>query len=242
MCFTFAQQQSPLAMPEDTLANYPFPLTKVSGDLIESELHRLRTTCAAEGTFPVIIGDRESAERLIELWEEPFDHDAELARASQLSPEQWFEERRQEEDEYLLDESQDEIHPDGTAPMTQLTIGHDHRGRPKSEVFIATIPTSDSTTVPVFLRFGDWNACPSPHVHMAMARYWRERYGAEIATLSSDVVEFTVSRPPADDAQAMELAWQQYLYCADLVDQGVGSVATLAQALKGSTHWYFWWD
>ena len=229
-------------MPEDALANYPFPLTRISGDCIESELQRLRTACAPQGKVPVIIGDRESAERLIEFWDEPFDHDIELARSTQLSPDQWFADRRQDEDEYLLDESQDEVHPAGTSPMTQLTIGHDHRGRPKSEVFIATIPTSDSSAIPVFLRFGDWNACPSPHVHMAMARYWRDRFGAEIATLSSDVVEFTVSRPPSDDVQALELAWQQYLYCADIVDQGVGSVATLALALRHSTRWYFWWD
>jgi hypothetical protein len=77
---------------------------------------------------------------------------------------------------------------------------------------------------------------------MAVARYWRDRFGAEIAAVSSDVVEFTVSRPPSDDAQALELAWQQYLYCADIVDQGVGSVATLAQSLRHSTRWYFWWD
>ncbi|TLD72557.1 DUF4253 domain-containing protein [Phragmitibacter flavus] len=229
-------------MPEDTLADYPFPLTRLSGDHIESDLLRIRSVGASLGTIPVIIGDRESAERLIELWDEPFDHDAELARSSELSPEQWFADRRQEEDEYLLDASQDEIHPDGTAPMTHLTIGSDHRGRPKSEVFIATIPTADSSAVPIFLRFGDWNACPSPHVHTAMARYWRDRFGAEIATLSSDVIEFTVARPPADDTQALELAWQQYLYCSDIVDQGVGSVATLAKALRHSTRWYFWWD
>lgn len=179
---------------------------------------------------------------MIELWGEPFDHDNEIARSAQLSPDQWFADRRQDEDEYLLDESQDEVHPAGTSPMTQLTIGHDHRGRPKPEVFIATVPTTDSSAIPVFMRFGDWNACPPPHVHMAMARYWRDRFGAEIATLSSDVMEFTVSRPPSDDAQALELAWQQYLYCADIVDQGVGSVATLAQALRHSTRWYFWWD
>lgn len=229
-------------MPEDALANYPFPLTRISGDHVESELQRLRAACAAQGTVPVIIGDRESAGRLIELWGEPFDHDNEIARSAQLSPDQWFADRRQDEDEYLLDESQDEVHPAGTSPMTQLTIGHDHRGRPKPEVFIATVPTTDSSAIPVFMRFGDWNACPPPHVHMAMARYWRNRFGAEIATLSSDVMEFTVSRPPSDDAQALELAWQQYLYCADIVDQGVGSVATLAQALRHSTRWYFWWD
>jgi hypothetical protein len=229
-------------MPEDPLANYPFPLSRFPGDRVEGELLRLRSACAALGTIPVIIGEQECAERLIESWDQPFDHNAELARSIQFSPEAWFAKRREEYHEDLLDEDQEEAPPEGAAPMTQLTIGHDYDGQPRSEVFIATVPTADSTAVPVFLRFGDWNDCPSPHIHTAMARYWKERYGAEIATLSSDVVEFTVARPPSDDVQAMELAWQQYLYCADIVVQGVGSVATLAQALRRSTRWFFWWD
>lgn len=40
----------------------------------------------------------------------------------------------------------------------------------------------------------------------------------------------------------MRLAWEQYWYFADFVDQGVQSVANLAGALFGGSIWYFWWD
>jgi hypothetical protein len=40
----------------------------------------------------------------------------------------------------------------------------------------------------------------------------------------------------------MALAWEQYWYCLDIVDQGVGSVSALAATLLNSTYWYFWWD
>ncbi len=162
--------------------------------------------------------------------------------AESFSPAEWFAEQREQEEEFVLDDSQMEIHPNGTGAMTHLTIGYDHQNKPHAEIFIATLPTGDSAAIPVHLRLGDWNSCPSPHVHMALARYWWKRFGAQIATVSADVVEYTVERPPADDAEAMELAWEQYLYCCDIVDQGVGSVATLAQALRHSTRWYFWWD
>jgi hypothetical protein len=224
------------------LADFPFPVVSVVGDRVEAELARLRQGCSGTNSVPVVVGDRESAMRLVELFDQPFDQEAEFSAAASLSPEAWFAERRKEGEEYIQDDSQSEIHPRGTTPMTRLTVGHDYRNRPRPEVFIATVPGSDFTAIPIHLRFGGWNACPCPHVHMALARYWGDRYGALIATISSDIVEFTVERPPVADAQALELAWQQYFYCADIVDQGVGSVATLAQALRHSTRWFFWWD
>jgi hypothetical protein len=220
----------------------PFPCISVPGDRVEAELARLRQSLAGSGSVPVVIGDRESVERLENLWAEPYDLPAELSAAEGFSPAAWFAERREEEDENVSDASQMEIHDRGTGPMTQLTVGYDHKNKPHAEIFIATLPTGDSAAIPVYLRFGDWNSCPSAHVHMALARRWGGRFGAQIATVSSDIVEYTVERPPSSDAEAMELAWEQYLYCVDIVDQGVGSVATLAQALRHSTRWYFWWD
>ncbi len=41
--------------------------------------------------------------------------------------------------------------------------------------------------------------------------------------------------------EALKLAREQYLYCGDIVSQGVGSIAGLAAILEVSTHWYFWW-
>lgn len=181
---------------------FPFPVVSVSGDRVEAELIRLRQNCEETGVVPVIVGDRESAARLVELFDEPFDYDAELLAAANFSPEAWFSERREKEEGCIL--AQSDIPPDGTAPMTQLTVGYNYFSGPRSEVFIATLPTDDTTAIPVLLRFGDWNACPASHVHMALARYWGERFGARIATITSDIVEFTVERPPTDDAQALD--------------------------------------
>lgn len=190
---------------------------------------------------PVILGEVDAAKRMMEGWEVAFDFDAQLKLAADTDIVAWFAKAREEAEEYFDEQEQDEIHANGTAPMTRLCAGclfHPER----TDVIIATIPTDDSTTIPLHLRFGDWNACPSPHIHTAVARYWRDRFGAEIATVAGGIVEFTVSRPPSTDKEASELAMQQYLYCNDIVDQGVGSIATLGLALRKSTRWYFWWD
>ena len=235
-----------LSQPDSRLmelsAKFPFPLIAIPGNNVETELLRLRNNLSSPHGVPVAVGSYENAARLLEIRDDPFDFDSQLKLAASINAEEWFTKRRAEDPELYTDDGQDEVHLSGTAPMSKLTIGCDYKNIPHAEVFIAIVPTSDSTTLPLHLRFGDWNDCPSPCVHTAVARYWRERYGAEIATVAPDVIEFTVAKLPPNDEEALQLAWQQYFYCSDIVDQGVGSVATLAQALRTSSRWFFWWD
>ncbi len=245
----FRKKSGQLALPPvsssrlaELAAKFPFPLRAVRGDQAEAELLRLRRELQGAGLCPVIVGEFDSAVRLLDVWEDPFDFDQQLALSGSTSVDAWLAARVDEDPELYDVEETGEVDDASEAPMMRLQAGYNHRGLPHSEVFIATLPTADSTTIPLHLRFGDWNDCPPPFAHTLMARHWQEKFGAELATVASDVVEFTVARPPADDAIALELAKQQYLYCNDIVDQGVGSVATLAAALRFSTRWYFWWD
>jgi hypothetical protein len=68
------------------------------------------------------------------------------------------------------------------------------------------------------------------------------RAGAEIAGVSGDVIECIVANPPRDKEQSMNLAWEQYLYCQDIVVQGRETISNLAATLLNSPYWYFWWD
>jgi hypothetical protein len=73
-------------------------------------------------------------------------------------------------------------------------------------------------------------------------RHWHQQYGAEVVGITHDVVEMYVPRPPTKREAAHALAREQYGYCADIVDQGVGSVGALAAGLLYAPSWYFWWD
>lgn len=92
-----------------------------------------------------------------------------------------------------------------------------------------------------YLPFGGWNDCPDTPQLMAAAKHWFEEYGAVPAVLTHDTLEFELAAPaPAE--KAMELAAQHCAFCPD-VDQGGGwTVGTLADELRRSTVWYFWWD
>jgi hypothetical protein len=107
---------------------------------------------------------------------------------------------------------------------------------------VGLIPTVIGWQVPAFVRFGGWNACPLPEQHVAMLRYWRQRYGAEIVGIGADVLEVAVSRPPADRTAATRLAREQFVYCPNVVRHAAGSLESRAATLLGATAWSFWWE
>ena len=226
-----------------SLSNFPFTTVSTPGDRAEQLLLQMRAELQPRGQVPVIIGDTESASRLVEAWNYgEFSFDDSLRAATTTQPQEWFQERIDEDPEAFGSLLEAQVYPKGTAPMTRLQVGFDHSGKPRKEVFIAQLPTSDYWAIPLHMRFGAWNACPEPSAHARLARYWEQRYGARMAVLTSDTIEYTVERPPVSPEDCARLAREQYIYCADIVDQGVGSVPTLAEALRGSNIWFFWWD
>ena len=76
---------------------------------------------------------------------------------------------------------------------------------------------------------------------MAVAKYWFETYQAVPALMTHDVLEYDLPKP-VTRKQQVALAMEQYAYCYDIVDQGVGTIGRLADGLTQSTTWYFWWD
>jgi hypothetical protein len=132
-----------------------------------------------------------------------------------------------------------------TEPMgaPQLSVATDTlSGAPLEKVLIVTLPTDDSSTIPAYLHWGHWNGCPAPEYHVAALRSWRERFGAELVGLSHDVMNVRVKSRPSTREAALDLAREQYVYCRDIVDQGVQTLSALAAVLMESDWWYFWWD
>lgn len=78
--------------------------------------------------------------------------------------------------------------------------------------------------------------------HEVVLTHWYRRFGAELLTLGSDVVELSVPHPPTDPADIARTAEEQTHYCTDIVDQGVGSTTALAEGQVYSHTWFFWWD
>ncbi len=109
-------------------------------------------------------------------------------------------------------------------------------------VYVGLVHTLNTWEVPAYLRFGSWNECPSPEAHVSALKYWHDLYGVEVVGISHDVMETLASRLPARRLDAEALAFEQCQYCPDIVNQGVGTLAKLADGLQISEQWYFWWD
>ena len=218
---------------------------EVAGDDAIRVLNELRDSYPKTGEYPFLMGDEEERETLEENAEDNEQDPAEIIRLSyELEPSVWMAVRRQELEE-------DGISPDEVAgEWTDEDVEHgaicSHlditTNRPKPMVWLGLAKIEEPWHLPAILKYGGWNDCPHPDAHCAIHRYWQERYGAEIVSMTGDVVECVVKRPPTTQEEAMELAWQQYFYCLDIVDQGCESVSNLAATLINSPYWYFWWD
>ena len=110
-------------------------------------------------------------------------------------------------------------------------------------LILAKIPVKNPWEIFAYLPFGNWNECPDTPDLMAVAKYWFEQYGAVPAAMSHDELEFLLPAPVPKE-KAMEVATEQYGFCPDIVNQEQDdpTVGNLADVLRQSTVWYFWWD
>ena len=110
-------------------------------------------------------------------------------------------------------------------------------------LILAKIPVKHPWEIFAYLPFGNWNECPDTPELMAVAKYWFEQYGALPAAMTHDELEFDLPTAISKE-KAMDLALEQYGFCPDIVDQGPedATVGSLADVLRQSKVWYFWWD
>lgn len=221
--------------------SFPYQVHQVHGNEALAKLAQLKS---AGNGFPVILGDADSFAHAEETVEDNSDQSVdELIEAARgIDPANWFVERQASDPEYY-DIGENEW-PDGDHGTAHGLSSHRDvlTGEPFSAVSIAVIPAAEAWMVPCYLRIGGWNECPNAEEHAALFKYWGEKYGATAACTTTDVIEMNVSRPPTTREDALELAKEQYLYCADIVNQGTETIEALAAALIDAPVWFFWWD
>lgn len=219
--------------------NLPFEVIRVSGAEALSRIGSLRH----EGSvYPVLLGNTEDVEILLENYESQSESPDQLVSvAKQIDPQSWFSERTEADADYYEEKRGD--WPEDAQPNTTI-LGHMDllTKKPHREVAIALIPTGDSWKVPCYLKFGGWNECPFPAEHAAVMRRWQAKYGAEVVTITQDTVEMRVEHPPMSRDEALALAREQFVYCADIVSQGTQTIDALAASLLDAPTWFFWWD
>jgi hypothetical protein len=202
----------------------------------------LRKSAPAVGYWPVVFGDSKNLQRIAEVFGSEHAENASeaLQQGLALDVQEYFTRRAEEFSGEGAHGEWPKNAPgqdDFIVPRNILNLEEFHK-----RVDIGLVPAQNSWEVPAYLSFGGWNDCPHPHEQVAVLHYWNEIYGAELVCLSSDVMEMKVTRRPASKEEALKLAREQYWFCYDIVEQGVGTIENLAAALLTSGVWYFWWD
>ncbi|ADG73225.1 hypothetical protein Cfla_0306 [Cellulomonas flavigena DSM 20109] len=207
--------------------------------------HRLRAEHATTGLWPVLLGADAPTDMTSALTpEDDYDDADALRRATAMTLRELQELRAERLARWREADSEDEDErPGDSAPHTV-----EHREPvvtvAEEDGVIALVPAAHGWQVPVILGWqGGVNYELEPVDHGVVLRDWHERYGAELVAMSGDqVLELLVDRPPTTPAEALAVAREQYDYCGDVVDQGVGTIEALAREQAGSASWYFWWD
>ena len=224
---------------KEFLKRLPFEIELVRG--IES-VSRIKELQLESGTTPILMGNPDNLGVVLdgfELAEQTAEDIIEESKKVQYPD--WFNNRAREDAEYY--EIPHGEWPVANVPQMSLTAHLDTlTGKPFEQVAVGLIPVCDSWKVPAYLKFGGWNEFPYPHEQVALLRKWSNEYSADIVSFTGNVIEFKVKNPPANKEQAIELAEEQFIYCADIVLQGVGTLENLAATIIGSDTWYFWWD
>ena len=223
-------------------ASGDFETASCHGQYALEHLDEQRALGRAGGFTVILLGEESDYKRLAQNKEFAKSSIAELLQlVDQVDVEAWMAGRLKEVSDYY-EEVLGEwpvFTPDPASIGAHLDVlSH----QPHPVVYLAKMPTPRSWEAPVYIGMGGWNDCPDPAEISAFAKRWHERYGAEVISITHDVMEFVVANPPTTREDALALAKEQYLFCSDIVEQGVGDISTLAAALLNSKYWYFWWD
>ena len=248
----------------------PWPIVHTTGTEALDLLQEIRRD--DPDVTPVIIGDREDALSVIDNYAShtvtPRDI---IAAAAGLDCERWLDEREREMRENIKalpagppeqsfwrrpsgfgasskPPSVSALFPQGpwptdAAPNREVSsLTNVLRRTPLPELYVALLPTREAWQAGAHTKFGGWNECPSPEVQVSFAKRWFGLHAASVVANTGDVLEFRVDQPMGSGVAAMAMAREQFLFCEDIVYQGVGTIDALAATLLGATVWYFWWD
>ncbi len=216
---------------------------ETDGDKIISSYKSLISEGKTKGFTPLII---VADDRLAEMLEDNFEDSspAKYVYNTQIKDSySFFAERRDYYSDMLDDADSDEIPENCIGGIDTFSTHMDIISKKVcDEIIIAKIPTDKPWELALWFPMGGWNDCPLPEEQAAVFKYWYEEYGAYPAIVTGDTWELYVEKPVKDRRTAAQLANEMYLFCTDIVDQGVGSISALAETLLDSSVWFFWWD
>jgi hypothetical protein len=225
----------------------PFEAFPVAGAKAVEAVKKLHREQPQKTAF--VIGHPEDFGLFCEFMERRQSPEASLRAGAALTFEAWFAAMEKQREQLLAefdDDAEDDLHgpwPDSAEPWSGFLAPIDHHGLVKPELIVGLSPAPVARWWETFAhtRFGGWNECPGPEVHIMLGRRWAEQHGAMLVAHGYATVELSIARPVARREEAIRMAEVHHRYCPDNIT-GAGTFEEYAASLIGSTTWSFWWD
>lgn len=110
------------------------------------------------------------------------------------------------------------------------------------KIYLAEIPTVNPYEVMAYIPMGGFGECPDNITHVAIAKLWYNEYKAVPFAVGSDGLIFKCDKIIKNEEALEKLALEQYLYCGNIIWQGVETLNNLKNALSDALYWHFWWN
>lgn len=200
------------------------------------------TTGISKGYIPVVIieDDKGIMEQNIKIVIEDFGsldnyRHYIISKYNNVNINDFFEDRKK----YYEDEDKlEQLVADNIYKKTNDIIIEDYA----KNIYIALVPTLKPEEIFAYIPFGGFNECSEGIIHAAITHYWYSKYKAIPICISYDSLQFMLRDSVLDSEELEQIAIEQYLYCGDLIWQGLETMSNLKSYICGSNFWYFWWE
>lgn len=236
-----------LRLDRDGTPLHGFP---VPGAQAVATWKQVRAATAKTGFYPLIVADMDDFSGIDDPeWYDEFPAgEKALDLADKIKGAEWIEEALERalataEEVGIDDPFEPGEWPEDVEPATEFVIplvpGSE---QPRDNVAILLLPTKEPWQAAAWMGFASPNFDITPQEHAAVHKYWHERFGAEPIACDPESFEFLVKDPPVTKNDALALGRAMFAYCPDIVDQGTGSIDSLAALILKGSAWFFWWD
>ena len=92
------------------------------------------------------------------------------------------------------------------------------------------------------LHFGDFHDSPRADHHVAILRYWRRLWGAELIACTPSSLTLVVRHTAPSWSDAFALASEHVAYCPQLTLDQPAAIKARAEVLRTEHLWHFDWS
>lgn len=222
------------------------PCHELSAEEIMDSYHKAMETAGRDG-YPVLVPSDDIYLEQFEIMKED-GYDREKLLSENLPDGKTFLDKRYRETLEDLAESGEDTsqYEEIFQPGDEVDEYEALRsfGNEYEEYILFRIPVDEPWKIPAYVPFEIWNADLEIDKILSVCRYWHKKYGAVPAVISHDTMEFLVEKNVPTEKDTWDLAREHAAFCEDRLDQctGTGTLGELADSIRKSSAWYFWWD